>query len=115
MPNKEWYTKIDGKQQGPFSIEDLKLQSWLTPESLVRKEGEEDWTPIGEVKELKEVFEDPKPQPDDDTQVEDETIDLPTDSELILDLEPTPPFFLFVWVLIVVLLTFYFMHQLSSL
>ncbi|MFT4552546.1 MAG: hypothetical protein ACI9S8_001171 [Chlamydiales bacterium] len=112
MPNKEWYTKIDGKQQGPFSVEDLKLLSWLTPETLVRKEGEREWRPIGKVKELKKVFEDAEPEANKDIK---EEIIFPKDSELILELEPTPPFFLFVWVLIVVLLSFYFMHQLSDL
>ena len=115
MSDKEWYTKIDGKQQGPFSIEDLKLQSWITPETLVRKEEEDEWRPIGKIKELKEIFEDPKPRADDDNHRDEGKEGFPKDSELILDLEPTPPIFLLFWVLIVLLLTFYFIHQLSDL
>jgi len=116
MPNKEWYTKINGKQQGPFSIKDLKLQAWITPDTLVRKEGDEEWTAIGKVKELKVIFEDEKSEADKPSEEDRENTGFPKDSELALDLnlEPTPPVFLLIWALIIGLLTLYFMNQFKS-
>ena len=57
---KEWFIKIGGEQQGPFNIQDLKLHPGVTPYTLVKKRGWNEWVVISEVRELDEVFEDNK-------------------------------------------------------
>lgn len=47
----EYYIVADGRQQGPFPYETLKLQS-LSPDTLVWKVGLPDWVKISELPEL---------------------------------------------------------------
>jgi hypothetical protein len=104
--NKEWFIIINGQQEGPYSLTDLKFDKRLTPDTLVWKKGFKDWTPIRYVSELKEVFEDeteepktiheklkPKPLPQD---VQQETLTLHND-----------PFQFWLWFLIIALIVFY--------
>jgi hypothetical protein len=69
---KEWFIKLDEVEQGPFTINELKRNPFITPETLVWKKGFKAWIPIGSVKELKEVFKDEK-EPDEEKESEDES------------------------------------------
>ncbi|MBT3393869.1 MAG: DUF4339 domain-containing protein [Waddliaceae bacterium] len=55
---KEWFIKIDGEKQGPYSIEELKVHPLVTPDTLVRRKSEKQWVPAGKVEELRDVFRD---------------------------------------------------------
>ena len=55
---KLWYIKIRGKQQGPYSIAQLRQLREITPETLVWYPKVSDWVPIRNVPELREVFRD---------------------------------------------------------
>ena len=46
----------NGKQAGPFSLDQLAQQA-ITPETLVWKQGMQDWTPAWKVDELKTTLE----------------------------------------------------------
>lgn len=105
MQLKEWYIDLDGKSEGPYSILDLRSNPFVTPETLVWKEGFTEWVPMGTVDELKAVFKDPE-EPNaiipniskDLTQVQD---------ELVMDMSGQPPDFL--WLLIIALTLAYFL------
>ena len=56
MEQKIWYMKINGQQQGPFSIDDL-LQNGLSDDSLVRKTGTENWLAAEDVPEMVTAFD----------------------------------------------------------
>jgi len=57
---KVWYIKIGQKGEGPFSIEDLKLDSRINLDTLVWRVGFVTWIPLKEVEELvKALFEPP--------------------------------------------------------
>jgi TM2 domain-containing membrane protein YozV len=52
---KEWYVQISGFTSGPLSASDLKKlveKGKLTPETPIRKEGQETWSKAGKVKGL---------------------------------------------------------------
>ncbi len=55
---KEWYILIAEKQEGPYSIADLRKDSRITPDTMVWKQGFEKWLPMRDVPELKNLFED---------------------------------------------------------
>lgn len=58
MMKKEWFVKVDNRESGPFSIQDLKHDPRVNPDTLVRRIDQLHWTPMRFVLELKEVFED---------------------------------------------------------
>lgn len=53
---REWFTKIDGKEQGPFSRKELRYHKDLTPYTLVKKVGWDRWLPLCQVDELRDLF-----------------------------------------------------------
>ena len=52
---KKYWIIVDGKPQGPFSAEDLKLRRDFTSELPVWTTGMADWTTVGQVEELREL------------------------------------------------------------
>ena len=69
---KEWFIQIDGSSQGPYSIEDLKRDDRITPDTLVWKEGFANWVPMRKVAELEEVFRDVEENPSSEEEEEEE-------------------------------------------
>lgn len=109
--NKIWYIDIDGKSEGPFSVDDLSRDLRITPDTLVWKAGFKSWKPMREVPELKEVFADKpgskKPKPAEPELPAKTT--LPPQDELVLDLKREPPYFF--WFLIIIAAIIYFFTQ----
>ncbi len=67
MTQAVWFIFIQGKQEGPYSVLELKRDLRITPDTLVWKEGFLHWVPIRQVLELKEVFaDDSKPKQTDE-------------------------------------------------
>lgn len=52
---KEYFVGKDGAQAGPFSIEEMRSED-IGPETLVWKEGWEDWRPVSTVAELQTLI-----------------------------------------------------------
>lgn len=59
--NKIWYIEIQGQKEGPFSFDDLKRDSRITPDTRVRKKGSDSWRLIRDVPELAALFKDDVP------------------------------------------------------
>lgn len=110
--NKEWFIFLDGKQEGPYSPQDLKIHSRVTPDTFVRKKGWKDWIAIRHVPELKEVFEDAsKPKPLSDNNKKPVFSDLLQDNATIT-LTQQDPFHPYIWLLILLSLLIYLMYTL---
>lgn len=102
MIKQKWYIKIDGKQQGPFSLEELKKQKNLTPETLCCKEGDDKWKPISSFNELEEIFQDRLKGKESDDIIAD---GLSKEGELTIQAEQSPnPFLLYFLILILLLM-----------
>lgn len=56
--NKEWFIAIGGKQEGPYSLQELQLDERITPDTLVWTQGFKDWVPLRTVPELQDIFKD---------------------------------------------------------
>lgn len=60
MDRKEkiWFLLVDGKKKGPYSALNLRWNPFVTPDTLVWREGFRNWIPLRNVSELKFIFED---------------------------------------------------------
>ncbi len=99
---KIWYIHSEGKLTGPYSVSQLRCMPWLTPDTLVWKEGLAKPVPVRQVPELQELFEDAEPlQPESDEPSSPQTdlVKAPPSDELILDMGESPPP-IFLWVLL---------------
>lgn len=109
--NKEWFIWLQGKQEGPYSIVDLKADSRLSPDTLVWKEGFKTWVPIRRVPELKDIFKDQrkKPQP-----IQGEFNSKPLFSEDEAISIQQDPFQFYLWVLVIILIIIYLFFYLQD-
>lgn len=104
---KVWFILLKGKKEGPYSLQDLKQDLRISPDTLVWREGFEKWEPIGEVEELKEVFEEEENAPEEEPQES-----LPADEEITLQLKEDPPSLLPLFALLTLCLIVYILMKL---
>jgi hypothetical protein len=107
MTLKEWYILIAEKQEGPYSIADLRKDSRITPDTLVWKEGFDKWIPLREVAELRRLFE----GLEEEQKSRDALKGLPNDDTLALRSEP--PYF-YLWIALAIISITYAFYQLFS-
>ncbi len=98
---KIWYLLIKGNREGPYSVKELKKDLRISPDTLVWREGFERWVPIGQVPELKAVFEENAPDE------EDFEVALPEDEQIALQMKEEPPALLPIFIIIAILLFCY--------
>lgn len=108
---KQWFLEFDGKVEGPFSVEDLKNDERITPETLVWRIGFDHWVPIKDVPELKDVLA--EGYHDQPVEGKIEGVDgRSPDDELALDLgrerPPLLPFFLIIIAAVLFYLLYHF-------
>lgn len=105
MQYKIWYIKISGNKEGPYSIDDLKRHPQMTPDTLVWKEGFNDWIQARNVPELDILFEDEE-QPvelKDKFKIEAAS---PENSILALESSNFPSFFFWLFAIILILFVY---------
>lgn len=103
---KEWYVLVDGFEEGPYSISDLKVHPRVNPETPVRKENEKAWRAIKTVPELRGYFQDSNDQEEEKPAKADEIEPgLTPSDELTISIPEDPsPFWLWVVVILSILL-----------
>ena len=108
--DKIWFIAVQGKQEGPYSILDLKRDPRITPDTLVWKEGFVNWLPMRHVPELKEVFKDePEAKPlQEEAKPSPRSNDLYKQETLILQRDPIQ---FFLWILVAILIILYLYYQ----
>ena len=110
--SKIWFIFIEGNREGPWSFEDLKSDTRITPDTLVWKDGFANWKKISEVPELKALFKDvPGSKEDEDKDVEVVGVGKPSEGELTMDIRQEPPYLL--WILIALISLLYIILQLQ--
>lgn len=107
---KIWYIDIQGKAEGPFTVEELRRERRLTPDTYAWREGFDEWKPIRAIPELKDLFCDQRN--DEESSEEDLRPSRPKKlgSDLVLEGGLEPPN-LYWWV-ISTLILLYFLLQL---
>jgi len=105
---KEWFIIVENRQEGPFSLLDLKRNPRFTPDTLVWKKGFKEWTAARDVSEIAEVFKDEIPSKALHAPHEGKPLDSDIGQEnqatLTLQQDPYP---LILWILIAVLIIIY--------
>ncbi|HEY4831408.1 MAG TPA: DUF4339 domain-containing protein [Waddliaceae bacterium] len=104
MSEKIWYIKIDNKEEGPYSFEDLKGDERITPDILARKENHLLWRPIRKIAELRRLFFD-----EESFDSEEEIASVPPRDELTLVMQQDPSYF-FWWLLLAIVLVAYIIY-----
>lgn len=98
----EWYLKFGEKIEGPYSKEDLKNDQRVNASTLGKKNDYIDWIPLGEIKELSDIFNvtnsENKERSDDES-----IVDLEAGDEIVLE-NKSPKFTLGPWLIIFFLL-----------
>lgn len=109
---------MEGSREGPFTLEELRHDSRVTPDTLVWKEGFPRWIPIRKIPELKELFVDPVSQEELSEEEEEKKktdfLQNKGNDELAIDIDNEPPTLLF-WIIVVAMLFAYMMYKLSQL
>jgi hypothetical protein len=95
--NKIWFVLIESEREGPWSKEELKVDQRLTPDTLIWKEGFDDWKKIRDVPELSDLFEE-KPQENEIKEEPSIAKEVPAQDELVLDMRQEPPFRMWIYV-----------------
>lgn len=111
-----WFILIKRKQEGPYSVTQLKKDNRITPDTYVWREGFSNWLPIRSVPELKEIFKDEtkKPSPKDEDEEKKaadlKKIKLSGQDELTLDLKrDLPP--IIIWIIIGLIILSYYLQK----
>jgi hypothetical protein len=106
----EWFILIDSKKEGPFSLQELKEDKRITPDTLVWKEGFKDWIAIRFVSELEDVFKDENvvKSPDEKIPESISTDLMQEQAALTLQQDPSQ---MILWILILILLLIYLLYQ----
>jgi hypothetical protein len=107
--DKIWYIFIDGKEEGPYSVKELLLHPRVTLDTLVWKEGFDQWIALRKVKELRRLFE--KPEPKDEDEEQRKSKNLPPQEELVMEYGKDPNF-LYIWVILAITLMIYLAYEL---
>jgi hypothetical protein len=109
---KEWFIIIENKQEGPFSLLDLKKDYRFTPDTLVWRKGFQEWTPARFVYEMKQIFKDEpdaKPIHEPEKGVLGES-GLGQQDQVTLTLQQDP-YQLLLWILLLLLIFIYTFYQ----
>jgi len=97
---KIWMLLIEGKEEGPFSFNDLRKDPRITPQTLARRLDSANWKKIGSIPELQQLFVEPEDLNEPTANLKIATGD---DAELAMPLNPQNP--LLILLIILILLT----------
>lgn len=92
-----WFIKIEGKEEGPYSFDQLRRDFRLTPDTLIRRAHSKKFAPIKSFKELKELFKEEKKKEEEARKVE-----WPKDDILERDAQNPGPFIDFLVLILIV-------------
>ena len=107
--DKFWFIEIKGTREGPFSVEELKKDRRLTPDTFVWKKGFVTWKRIRDVQELKFLFNDDiEETPQDEEKVAAPDLKKESDELIVLEM-PQPPYLF--WILAALIILLYFIIQ----
>lgn len=99
--DKVWLIIIDEKEEGPYSIRDLKNDPRFTPDTLTKHIKSQYWVQARFIPELKKIFEDEEV---DDSPCENGADEWLPSSEIAIDWREPPQIF---WLLAVIALLIY--------
>jgi hypothetical protein len=118
---KVWFISIEDNVEGPFSLEDLKKDLRITPDTLVWKEGFTKWLLLKDVPEAADVFKDEvSPDSLDEpvnpaSETDHNQLAMPNklaNGELVLPPQALPPFPF--WIFLIIFLIVYTLYLIQN-
>lgn len=113
--SKVWFIRVHDKIEGPYSIDELRADQRVDPDTLAWRKGFKYWLPIRSIPELEIIFKDSQDKLEEDEKNEGSSCDLNgikrDDSVLTLSYDP---FQLWVWVIIFLLTFIYVLNRLYN-
>lgn len=106
---KVWYVDIGGKAEGPFTVEELKRNRRLTPDTYVWRNGFDKWKQIRTVLELEDLFKEEKEPEEPDEKVSKSPQNKKIGNDLVLENGLEPPY-LYWWVIAILVLLYFFLQ-----
>lgn len=108
---KIWYIFVDGKEEGPYSFLQLKNNSRVTPDILVRRKDwpQGKWVPIRRVSELQDLFKD-EDEDKEELETKNGGAKITGQDTLALDMRYDPSNY--IWIVIVVIAVIYVLFKL---
>lgn len=100
--DKIWYILIKGIKEGPYSVDQLRCDTRITPDTWVWREGFEEWVPAREVEELQIIFKDEE-QEEENTNINQPSNEIVEDDVIALQRDPS---FNFLWLILVLILLY---------
>lgn len=110
---KVWFIILDNKQEGPYSLFDLKNDRRFTPDTLVWRNGFKEWMLARNVKEIADVFKDNEPSKAIHEPFKGKKVTPDIGKEVTLALNQDPYQWM-LWILIFVLIIFYIIYLLNQ-
>lgn len=103
MTEIQWFVIVKGRQQGPYSANQLLKIKGVTPDTLAWKEGMKKWKPIRAIPELQDIFEDRETKP---PIIEEVSRKKEVSDDLVLTFPFIEPPWIF-WLIFLILISFY--------
>lgn len=108
---KEWFIIFENRQEGPYSLYELKKDRRFTPDTLVWKKGFHEWIPARLVPDMQQLFKDdpdsrplhPKPEKDalgSELAQDQETLVLQQD-----------PYQIILWIVLFLIILYYTLYR----
>lgn len=110
--NKEWFILINGSEEGPYTIKELKKNLQVAPDTLVRKLDWKEWVAARHVPELKDLFKD-ESSPKLLNGKKSAQVDLSAD-QAALTIDQQDPFHPYLWLLLIIAFLIYLIYFLSK-
>jgi GYF domain 2 len=108
---KEWFIIIENRQEGPYSLLDLKRDHRFTPDTLVWKKGFQEWIPARFVLEMGYIFKDePQSKALHEPKRGKRLADLGKQDQVTLTMHQDP-YQLLLWILVLLLILLYTFYQ----
>jgi len=101
--DKVWFIKVEKEPEGPFSVEELRWDPRITPETLAWREGMSAWLPIRQIPELASLFVQEEPSGRGKKREGGEKV-------LTLNPDPQPLYYVFLIAALFALLLVYFLY-----
>lgn len=102
--DKIWFIKVEEKAEGPFSVEELRWDPRISPNTMAWREGMPVWLPMHKIPELAQLFEEDESssQGAEDPQGGEKVLTLNTD--------PQPLYYIYLLIALLIVILLYFFY-----
>lgn len=110
---KEWFIIFENRQEGPYTLLELKKDRRFTPDTLVWKKGFLEWIPARLVPEMQELFKDtPESRPLHPQDEEGLGSELGHEQAMLVMQQD--PYQIYLWIILFLIILYYTLYHTNS-